>query len=118
MNFKKTILLVVIAVALFFSIGVEGKSAAASHILVKSEQQALDLKKKINDGAEFSEMARQHSSCPSKAKGGSLGTFGPGQMVREFNDAVFNPSNKVGEVIGPVKTQFGYHLILVTDRKD
>jgi len=118
MNVKSFLLVLLATAILFFSLNAEAKSAAASHILVKSEQLALDLKTKINEGAEFSEMARAHSTCPSKAKGGSLGTFSPGQMVPEFNDAVFNPQNKVGDVIGPVKTQFGYHLIMVTERKD
>jgi peptidyl-prolyl cis-trans isomerase C len=118
MEIKRVFVIVLVAVVLFFSMGSEAKTAAASHILVKTEKLALDLKQKINEGAEFSEMAKSHSTCPSKAKGGALGTFRPGDMVPEFNDAVFNPENKVGDVIGPVKTQFGYHLIMVTDRKE
>jgi peptidyl-prolyl cis-trans isomerase C len=61
-------------------------------------------------------MARQHSTCPSGASGGELGEFRPGQMVTEFNDVCFN--DEVGVVHGPVKTQFGYHLIEVTKRTD
>jgi peptidyl-prolyl cis-trans isomerase C len=88
--------------------------AAARHILVASEEQANDIKAKIADGADFADMAREHSSCPSSAQGGELGTFSPGQMVKEFNDVCFN--DEVGVVHGPVKTQFGYHLIEVTKR--
>lgn len=88
MQVKTFVVAVLVAcAALFFAMGAEAKTAAASHILVKTEAIALDLKKKIGEGAEFSEMAKQHSSCPSKSRGGALGTFGPGQMVPEFNDA-------------------------------
>ena len=78
------------------------------------EQAAQDLKTKIEDGADFAALAREHSTCPSKAQGGDLGEFGPGQMVPEFDKVVF--SAEVGKVQGPVKTQFGYHLIEVTSR--
>jgi len=91
-------------------------SAAARHILVSTEETCSDLKKKIADGADFGELAKEHSSCPSGAEGGALGTFGPGQMVKEFDEVVF--SAPVGEVQGPVKTQFGYHLLEVTRRTD
>jgi peptidyl-prolyl cis-trans isomerase C len=63
------------------------------------------------------ELASEHSTCPSGKNGGSLGEFSPGQMVKEFNDVVFT-TGKVGQVEGPVKTQFGYHLILITRRGD
>ena len=89
-------------------------SASARHILVDSEQQCLDLKAQIEGGASFEDLAKQHSSCPSGARGGALGTFNPGQMVKEFDTVVFNEA--VGEVHGPVKTQFGYHLIEITER--
>ncbi|PKQ19737.1 MAG: peptidylprolyl isomerase [Actinobacteria bacterium HGW-Actinobacteria-6] len=88
--------------------------AAARHILVSTEEKANDLKQQIADGADFAEIARTHSSCPSGADGGDLGVFSPGQMVKEFNDVCFNEA--VGVVHGPVKTQFGYHLIEVTKR--
>ena len=91
-------------------------SANARHILVSTEDEANDLKTQIENGAEFEEMARQHSSCPSSAKGGDLGTFGPGQMVPEF-DAVIWKEN-VGEVHGPVQTSFGYHLIEIVSREE
>lgn len=89
-------------------------TASARHILVATEAECLDLKKQIADGADFSELAAAHSSCPSGAKGGALGSFGPGQMVPEFDAAVFG--GEVGEVQGPVKTDFGYHLLEVTSR--
>ncbi len=90
--------------------------ASARHILVTTEDQCNDLKKQITEGADFGEIAQQHSSCPSKSKGGDLGEFGPGQMVPEFDQVVF--SAPVNEVQGPVKTQFGYHLLEVTSRTD
>ncbi len=90
--------------------------ATARHILVSSEEQCQQLKGEIEAGADFAEMARQHSSCPSGAQGGDLGAFGPGQMVPEFDRVVF--SAEVNTVQGPVKTQFGYHLLEVTSRTD
>jgi peptidyl-prolyl cis-trans isomerase C len=88
--------------------------AQARHILVPSEETANDIKAQIAAGADFAEMARQHSTCPSGQRGGDLGEFSPGQMVKEFNDVCFN--DEVGVVHGPVQTQFGYHLIEVTKR--
>ena len=91
-------------------------SAAARHILVDTEAKCADLKKQIADGADFGELAKAHSSCPSGAEGGALGTFGPGQMVKEFDEVVFK--GEIGVVHGPVKTQFGYHLLEITSRTD
>ncbi|MGM8849640.1 peptidylprolyl isomerase [Salinicola sp. V024] len=88
--------------------------ASARHILVDSEQKCLELKQQIEAGSDFAEVARQHSNCPSGRQGGELGTFGRGQMVKEFDEVVFNGA--VNEVHGPVKTQFGYHLLEVTSR--
>ena len=88
--------------------------AKARHILVADEQAAQDLKTRIEAGADFAAMAREHSQCPSRAQGGDLGEFGPGQMVPEFDKVVF--SAEVGRVQGPVQTQFGYHLIEITSR--
>jgi peptidyl-prolyl cis-trans isomerase C len=88
--------------------------ARARHILVNSEQECQELIERINNGEDFAQVAMAHSGCPSKAQGGDLGQFGPGQMVKEFNDVVF--SAEVGEVVGPVQTQFGYHIIEVTER--
>lgn len=88
--------------------------ATARHILVPTEQACIDLKAKIEAGADFAECARNFSQCPSGRQGGSLGEFGPGQMVKEFDEAVF--TGEVGKVLGPIKTQFGYHLLEVTKR--
>jgi peptidyl-prolyl cis-trans isomerase C len=88
--------------------------ASARHILVKTEEACVDLKSKIEGGEDFAEMAKQHSECPSGNDGGALGEFSPGQMVPEFDTVVFN--DEVGKVHGPVKTQFGYHLIEITSR--
>ncbi|MBD1552427.1 peptidylprolyl isomerase [Pseudomonas typographi] len=90
--------------------------ATARHILVASEAQCNELKTQIEGGADFAELAKAHSSCPSSRQGGDLGTFGPGQMVKAFDEVVF--SAPVNTVQGPVKTQFGYHLLEVTSRKD
>ncbi len=89
--------------------------ATARHILVDTEDGCLDLKNQIESGADFAEMARQHSQCPSGQQGGELGTFQRGQMVREFDQVVFN--EEIGKVHGPIKTEFGYHLIEITERK-
>lgn len=91
-------------------------AAQARHILVASEEQANDLKRQIADGAEFGDVAKQHSTCPSSANGGDLGEFGPGQMVPEFDEVIWKES--VGDVHGPVKTNFGYHLIEIVSRTD
>ena len=91
-------------------------TANARHILVSTEDQANDLKQQITDGADFGDMAKQHSSCPSSAQGGDLGQFGPGQMVPEFDAVIW--SEAIGDVHGPVKTSFGYHLIEIVSRTD
>ena len=92
-------------------------TATARHILVDSEVVCNDLKKQIQDGeTTFEEAAQSYSECPSGNEGGDLGSFGKGAMVPEFDAVVFN--DEVGVVHGPVKTQFGYHLLEVTSRKD
>jgi peptidyl-prolyl cis-trans isomerase C len=96
--------------------GVLMARATARHILVASKNQCEALKREIENGADFAELARKHSSCPSGREGGDLGEFGPGMMVREFDEVVF--SAEVNTVQGPVKTQFGYHLLEVTSRRD
>jgi|TARA_B110000211_G_scaffold197443_1_gene226984 peptidyl-prolyl cis-trans isomerase C len=91
-------------------------TASARHILVETEDECNALKDKINAGEDFADVAKEHSSCPSKAQGGDLGQFGPGMMVKEFDEVVF--SAPVSSLQGPVKTQFGYHLLEVTSRED
>jgi peptidyl-prolyl cis-trans isomerase C len=90
--------------------------ASARHILVDSEETCQSLKSEIEGGADFADVARQHSTCPSGSRGGELGEFSPGMMVKEFDEVVFSAA--VGELKGPVRTQFGYHLIEVTARDD
>ena len=92
-------------------------TASARHILVSSEQACADLQKKINAGeTTFESAAAAHSQCPSGKQGGDLGSFGPGMMVPEFDRVVFNEA--IGEVHGPIQTQFGYHLVEITERQD
>lgn len=91
-------------------------TATARHILVDTEEECQNLKSSIEGGADFAAVAAEHSNCPSGKNGGDLGSFGPGQMVKEFDQVVFNEA--VGQVHGPVKTQFGYHLLEVTSRTD
>ncbi len=87
----------------------------ASHILVKTEEEAKQILEMIENGKSFEEMAQERSQCPSSKKGGDLGFFGRQQMVREFELAAFNL--KKGEVSQPVKTQFGWHIIKMTDKR-
>lgn len=89
--------------------------ATARHILVSTEDECQTLKGRIEAGEDFADVAREHSSCPSKAQGGDLGQFGPGMMVKEFDEVVF--SADVNTLQGPVKTQFGFHLLEVTSRE-
>ena len=90
-------------------------TASARHILVSSEQACNELKTQIENGERtFEDSAAEFSQCPSGQKGGDLGSFGPGMMVPEFDQVVFN--EEVGKVHGPVKTQFGYHLVEITHR--
>ncbi|RUO22590.1 peptidylprolyl isomerase [Aliidiomarina iranensis] len=83
--------------------------AAAVHILVKTKEEAEKLKSELAKGANFHELAKKHSLCPSGKKGGDLGEFRPGQMVKAFDNVVFK--KPILQVHGPVKTQFGFHLI-------
>jgi len=94
----------------------DDRRARASHILVATKAEAEDAKAAVAGGQTFSDAASQYSTCPSAKSGGSLGSFEPGKMVKEFDDVCFDDSVPVGEVVGPVKTQFGYHLILVEER--
>ena len=94
-----------------------GETVNASHILVETEEKALDILAEIDAGKSFEDAAKEYSSCPSKENGGSLGDFGRGQMVPEFDTAVFEM--QIGEVTRvPVKTQFGYHLIKLNSKNE
>ncbi len=91
-------------------------SASARHILVNTEEECNTLKAEIEGGADFAEVAKANSQCPSGQEGGGLGTFTPGQMVKEFDEVVFQTA--VGVVPGPVQTQFGHHVVESTERPD
>ena len=110
-------LIILLGISLTPSLAYMGSSfdepiyVCASHILVPDEIQAQKLKLEIKDLNDFRELATIYSQCPSSKKSGYLGCFGKGQMAKPFEKAAFN--GKVGEVIGPVKTDFGYHLIWV-----
>lgn len=86
----------------------------ASHILVKTEQEAQELYNEIKNGKSFAEIAQEKSLCPSGQNGGDLGFFGRGMMVKPFEDAAFNL--EIGEISQPVETQFGWHLIELTGK--
>lgn len=90
-------------------------TAVARHILVPTEDKARQLKTDIEGGESFADLAKKHSQCPSGRDGGSLGQFSKGQMVPEFDKVVFGDL-PIGEVSEPIKTQFGYHLIVVEKR--
>lgn len=94
--------------------------ASARHILVTNTVDAGIVKKKLMEGdgssSSFASLAREYSTCPSGASGGSLGSFAPGTMVPEFDKVIFSPDTIIGSVIGPVQTKFGYHLIVVDKR--
>ena len=89
--------------------------AMARHLLVKTEAEAAQLKQRIAKGEAFDVLVRKHSLCPSGKRGGDLGEVRPGQMVRAVDQVIFKKALR--EVHGPVKTQFGYHLIQVFYRE-
>ncbi|GAB2580665.1 peptidylprolyl isomerase PpiC [Nitrincola alkalisediminis] len=95
-------------------IGAIMATASAVHILVKTEEEAEKLKEKLAKGADFALLAKKHSICPSGKRGGDLGEFRKGQMVKAFDQVVFTKS--LYKVHGPVKTQFGFHLIKILYR--
>ena len=97
-----------------FGFNKKRKTAAARHILVADEGLCQNIKADIESGTDFAELAKEHSTCPSAAKGGDLGTFRERAMVKEFNDVVFTA--ELNQVHGPIKTKFGYHLIEITQR--
>ncbi len=92
------------------------KKVQARHILIGKQELAEELKKRIHAGEDFSALAEEYSECPSKKRGGDLGWFGKGAMVRPFEVAAF--SAEEGAVVGPVKTEFGWHLIYVYEIQD
>lgn len=93
------------------------ETVSAKHILTDSEEKCSSILEAVTGGEKtFEEAAKESSSCPSGARGGDLGEFGRGQMVKEFEDAAF--AAEVGKVVGPVKTQFGYHLIKVEKKNE
>lgn len=88
--------------------------ARARHILTRTEKLCLKAKKEIDGGVDFAEVARKYSECPSGKDGGDLGEFSPGQMVLEFDTIVFH--KEIGKIHGPIRTEFGYHLIEILSR--
>lgn len=95
----------------------KGETVQAKHILTDSEERCNDILESIVNGEKsFEDAAKEFSTCPSKERGGDLGEFGKGQMVKEFEDAAFVA--EIGHVVGPVKTQFGYHLIKVEKKNE
>ena len=92
------------------------KKVQARHILVGNKELAEEIKKKVDDGGDFSKLAEEFSECPSKKRGGDLGWFGKGAMVRPFEVAAFSADE--GAIVGPVKTEFGYHIIYVYEVQD
>lgn len=91
------------------------KKIKASHILVEKHSEALKVLNELKSGGDFKNLARKYSTCPSGKRGGDLGFFSRGQMVKEFENAAW--ALKVGEVSEPVKTQFGYHVIKKTGER-
>ena len=89
----------------------------ASHILVKTEDEAKKLLEEISSGKSFADLAEEYSLCPSGQNGGDLGYFGRGMMVKSFEDAAF-ALGEIGEISSPVQTQFGWHLIQLTGKDD
>ena len=87
--------------------------ACASHILVKNAKEAEHIKQRLDKGEDFAGLARKFSSCPSAKKGGDLGEFAKGQMVAQFDKAVFAKGSEDKKYLGPIKTKFGFHLIQV-----
>ncbi len=91
------------------------KSVNASHILVSNARDAEGIMIRLSKGEDFANLAKRFSKCPSKSKGGNLGWFSKGEMVPEFEKACFE--GQKGQIVGPVKTEFGYHVIMINDQK-
>eukprot|EP00900_Chrysochromulina_parva_P004162 jgi/Chrpa1/13747/Chrysochromulina_OHIO_Genome00018687-RA len=90
--------------------------ARAHHILVESEAKALELMKELIFGADIGELARLHSLCPSRDQGGDLGSFVPADMAHEFSAFIFDERTPTNAPVGPIKTPFGYHVIVIDER--
>lgn len=91
-------------------------TASARHILVDDKQHCIEIKSAIESGSDFASLAKKFSNCPSSLQGGALGSFSQGQMIKEFDDLAF--SAELNKVVGPVRTQFGYHLVEITRRTE
>jgi len=91
-------------------------TAIAQHILVTTLEKCQDIQKQLQNGAKFEDMAARYSSCSSGDRGGDLGEFGPGSMVRQLDDLIFKDKVALNVVHGPIQTEFGYHLLLITKR--
>lgn len=120
-----TVIILTVSALILYNTFTKQTSAVASHILLEGttddvKEKLLKMKSEIaNDPKKFAEYAAKHSKCPSgKKDGGSLGKFNLGMMVPQFDKAVFSPKTNIGEVIGPVMTPFGYHLIMVHERDE
>ena len=113
-TFAKILLSIILLTSTVFA-GEEITQVRASHILVKTANEAMEIKKEIDNGGDFEYYARMYSLCPTGQNGGDLGYFGRGQMVPEFERKAF--SLPVGQVSDPVFSPFGWHLIKVTDRR-
>ncbi len=90
--------------------------ATARHILVPTQEECENIRKQIEGGADFAKLAGEHSQCPSGKQGGDLGEFSTGQMVKEFDQVIFN--DEIGKAHGPVQTEFGFHLIEIMSRSE
>ena len=110
-KFAIVILLNMICLGVFAQ---EYRTVCANHILVPTEMDAIKIKSQVKNFDDFKYYARIYSTCPSSRNGGDLGCFNKGQMVKPFEEASFN--GNIGEVSDPIKTQFGYHLIWVTNK--
>ena len=99
-----------------FSAPPEGIKATARHILVKDMDQLKQVTAELEAGTPFAQVAKAYSACPSGSSGGDLGSFPPGRMVAEFDEVIFDPESPLNSVLGPVPTQFGYHLIVIDKR--
>lgn len=117
-----TVVIVILSIIMILRnlLGGPQSSATASHILMDDDEESkaklTAMKKEIHDFTQFKGAAQRYSKCPSGKAGGSLGTFSPGMMVPAFDKVVFDKESKVGQAIGPVRTNFGYHLIWIEER--